>query len=55
MKRTERINIDVRRGGYTSEELDRMKHALYKIIRKRGPTALFIFWQLIIRQKTNTR
>lgn len=30
MKRTERINIDVRRGGYTLEELDRMRRKLAK-------------------------
>lgn len=30
MKRTERINIDVRGGGYTSEELDRMRRKLAK-------------------------
>ena len=30
MKRTERINIDVRQGGYTLEELDRMRRKLAK-------------------------
>ena len=30
MKRAERINIDVRRGGYTLEELDRMRRKLAK-------------------------
>lgn len=30
MKRTTRINIDVRRGGYTLEELDRMRRKLAK-------------------------
>lgn len=30
MKRTPRINIDVRRGGYTLEELDRMRRKLAK-------------------------
>ena len=30
MKRSKRINIDVRRGGYTLEELDRMRRKLAK-------------------------
>ena len=30
MKRTERINIDIRQGGYTLEELDRMRRKLAK-------------------------